>query len=36
MNLNNKRKRYVKMDRETRSDKIFALLNEVNSNLEHT
>ena len=35
MDLNNKRKRYVKMDRETRSDKIFALLNEVNSDVEH-
>ena len=35
MDLNNKRKRYVKMDRQTRSDKIFALLNEVNSDVEH-
>ena len=35
MDLNNKRKKYVKMDRETRSDKIFTLLNEVNSDLEH-
>ena len=35
MDLNNKRKNYVKMDRETRSDKIFTLLNEVNSDLEH-
>ena len=34
MNLNNKRRKYVKIYRETGSDKIFALLDEVDSDLE--
>ena len=34
MDLCNKRKKYVKIDRETGSDKIFELLDEVNSHLE--
>ena len=32
--MNNKRKQFVKVDRETRDDEIFALLDEVNSDLE--
>ena len=32
--MNNKRKKYTKIDRETGSDDIFALLDEVNSDLE--
>ena len=32
--MNNKRKKYVKVDRETGNDEIFALLDEVNSDLE--
>ena len=32
--MNNKRKKYVKIDRETGSDEIFALLDEVNSDVE--
>ena len=32
--MNNKRKKYVKIDKETGSDEILALLNEVNSDLE--
>ena len=34
MDLNNKRKMYVKVYRETGSDDIFALLDKVNSDLE--
>ena len=34
MYLNNKRKKYVKRDRNTRSKEIFALLDEVNSDQE--
>ena len=34
MDLNNKRKRYVKIDRETGSDQTSTLLDEVNSDLE--
>ena len=34
MDLNKRRKKYVKIDRETRSDEIFGLLDEVNSDLE--
>ena len=34
MYLNNKRKNYVKVDKESGSEEIFALLNKVNSNLE--
>ena len=34
MDLKNKRKKYVKIDRETGSDEIFALFHEVNSDLE--
>ena len=34
MDLNNKRKVYVKVYRETGSDDIFALLDKVNSDLE--
>ena len=34
MDMNNKRKKYVKIDRETGSDEIFALLDEVNSDVE--
>ena len=33
MNLNNKRKMYVQIDRETGNDEMFALLDEVNSDL---
>ena len=33
MNLNNKRKMYVQIDRETESDEMFALLDELNSDL---
>ena len=33
MNLNNKRKMYVQIDRETGSDEMFALLDELNSDL---
>ena len=33
MDLNNTTKKYVKIDRETASDEIFALLDEVNSEL---
>ena len=32
--MNNKRKQFVKVDRETGNDEIFALLDEVNSDLE--
>ena len=31
MDLNNKRKKYVRIDRNTKSEEIFALLDEVNS-----
>ena len=34
MDLNNKRQNYVQTDRETGSDEIFPLLDEVNSDLE--
>ena len=34
LNLNNKRKMYVQIDREIGSDEMFALLDEVNSDLE--
>ena len=34
MDLNNKSKKYVKIDRETGSDEIFALLDQVESDLE--
>ena len=34
MDLNNKRKKYVRIDRNTRSEEIFALLDEVNSDHE--
>ena len=34
MNLNNKRKKYARIDRNTRSEEIFALLDEVNSDQE--
>ena len=34
MNLNNKRKKYARIDRNTRSEEIFALLDEVNSDHE--
>ena len=34
MDLNNKRKKYVRIDRNTRSKEIFALLDEVNSDQE--
>ena len=34
MDLNNKRTKYVKIDKETESDEILALLDEVNSDLE--
>ena len=34
MDLNNKRKKYARIDRNTRSEKIFALLDEVNSDQE--
>ena len=34
MDLNNKGQKYVKIDRETGSDETFALLDEVNSDLE--
>ena len=34
MDLNKRRKKYVKIYRETRSDEIFGLLDEVNSDLE--
>ena len=34
MDLNNKRKKYVRIDRNTRSEEIFALLNEVNIDQE--
>ena len=34
MDLNNKRKKYIKIDRETGSDEIFALLDDVSSELE--
>ena len=34
MDLNNKRKNYVKVDKESWSEEIFALLDKVNSNLE--
>ena len=34
MHLNNKRKKYFKIDRETKSDEILALLTEVNSDLD--
>ena len=33
MNLNNMRKMYVQIDRETGNDEMFALLDEVNSDL---
>ena len=32
MYLNNKRKHYVKLDRDTKSNKLYALLDEVKSN----
>ena len=32
--MNNKRKKYVKIDRETGSDEIFAMLDEANSDLD--
>ena len=32
--MNNKRKKYFKIDRETKSDEILALLSEVNSDLD--
>ena len=32
--MNNKRKNYFKIDRETKSDEILALLSEVNSDLD--
>ena len=32
MDLNNQRKCYVKLDRDTKSDKLYALLGEVISN----
>ena len=35
MDLNNKWKKYVKIDRKTVSDAIFALLDEVNKELEN-
>ena len=34
MDLKNKRKKCVKLDRKTESDEIFVLLDEVNSDLE--
>ena len=34
MDLNNKRKKYVRINRNTRSEEIFALLDEVNSDQE--
>ena len=34
MDLNNKRKKYVKIDKESGSDEVFAFLNEVNIDLE--
>ena len=34
MDLNNKRKKYVKIDKESVSDEVFAFLNEVNIDLE--
>ena len=34
MDLNNKRKKCVKIDRETGNDRLFAVLYEVNSDLE--
>ena len=34
MDLNNKRKKYVRIDRNTRSEENFALLDEVNSDQE--
>ena len=34
MDLNNKRKKYVRIDRNTRSEEIFALLAEINSDQE--
>ena len=34
MDLNNTRTKYVRIDRNTRSEEIFALLNEVNSDQE--
>ena len=34
MDLNNKRKNYVKTDRETESSEMFASLDEVNNDLE--
>ena len=34
LNLNNKRKMYVQIDREIVSDEMFALLDEVNSDLK--
>ena len=34
MDLNNKRKKYVRIDRSTRSEEIFAQLDEVNSDQE--
>ena len=34
MDMNNKRKKYVKIDRETGSDAIFALWDELNSDVE--
>ena len=34
MDLKNKRKNFVKLDRKTGSDEIFVLLDEVNSDLE--
>ena len=34
MDLNNKRKKYIRINRNTRSEEIFALLDEVNSDQE--
>ena len=34
MNLNNKRKKYARIDRNTRSEEIFAVLDEINSDQE--
>ena len=34
MDLNNNRKKYVKIDRETGKDETFAFLDQVNSDLE--
>ena len=35
MDLDNKKKNYVKIDRETGRDEIFTLLDEINSDLEY-